>query len=465
MANLDQARAWCAVSPEAEALLAGPAAPIVLLPRRAGVVVPEALAPGQDHLGVMLPATPLHHLLLEAFGGPLVMTSGNRGGEPQVIDNEAARERLGGLAQGFVMHDRAIVNRLDDSVLALDEEGQVMPLRRARGYVPSAIPLPFADLPPTLAMGGELKASFALIRGSEAIVGPHVGDLEQAAVLGDYRAMLALYRQIFAFTPEVIAVDAHAGYLSTQLGEAMAAECGARLRVGHHHAHMAACMADNGVRDGDEPVLGLLLDGLGLGDDGALWGGEVLVGGYRHAQRVDGLAAVPLIGGSAAMREPWRNLLAQLVHAFGPDWRAHAGPVMAHLPPDADQADSRLRLAEAMIAGAPIARPVRLPGDCSRRWPPRWAFMPGARRSKGRRPWRSKCSRGHSWRAKRPIGRNPRACPGAWGPICGALFWPTARTASRRGALPPAFTSPSPMRWRTVWPNRRAGQRVALSGG
>jgi len=363
MASLDQARAWCAVSPEAEALLAGPAAPIVLLPRRADVVVPEALAPGQDHLGVMLPATPLHHLLLEAFGGPLVMTSGNRGGEPQVIDNEAARERLGGLAQGFVMHDRAIVNRLDDSVLALDEEGQVMPLRRARGYVPSAIPLPFADLPPTLAMGGELKASFALIRGSEAIVGPHVGDLEQAAVLGDYRAMLALYRQIFAFTPEVIAVDAHAGYLSTQLGEAMAAECGARLvRVGHHHAHMAACMADNGVRDGEDPVLGLLLDGLGLGDDGALWGGEVLVGGYRHAQRVDGLAAVPLIGGAAAMREPWRNLLAQLVHAFGPDWRAHAGPVMAHLPPDADQADSRLRLAEAMIAGGTNCPPCSSAG-------------------------------------------------------------------------------------------------------
>jgi hydrogenase maturation protein HypF len=454
MANLDQARAWCAVSPEAEALLAGPAAPIVLLPRRAGVVVPEALAPGQDHLGVMLPATPLHHLLLEAFGGPLVMTSGNRGGEPQVIDNDAARERLGGLAQGFVMHDRAIVNRLDDSVLALDEEGQVMPLRRARGYVPSAIPLPFADLPPTLAMGGELKASFALIRGSEAIVGPHVGDLEQAAVLGDYRGMLALYRQIFAFTPEVIAVDAHAGYLYPAWrsnGGGMWRAAGARGPSPCPHGRLHGRQWCAG---GDEPVLGLLLDGLGLGDDGALWGGEVLVGGYRHAQRVDGLAAVPLIGGSAAMREPWRNLLAQLVHAFGPDWRAHAGPVMAHLPPDADQADPRLRLAEAMIAGAPIARPVRLPGDCSRRWPPRWAFMPRARRSKGRRPWRSKPSRGHSWRAKRPIGRNPRSCPGAWGPICGALFWPTARQASRRGALLPAFTSPSPMRWRTVWPNR-----------
>jgi hypothetical protein len=302
-------------------------------------------------------------------------------------------------------------------------------------------------------MGGELKASFALIRGSEAIVGPHVGDLEQAAVLGDYRAMLALYRQIFAFTPEVIAVDAHAGYLSTQLGEAMAAEwargwCAWAITMPTWPpawptmvcGRMSRCWASCSMVSG--------------------WGTMAPCGAARFwwaaiaMQRVDGLAAVPLIGGSAAMREPWRNLLAQLVHAFGPDWRAHAGPVMAHLPPDADQADPRLRLAEAMIAGAPIARPVRLPGDCSRRWPPRWAFMPRARRSKGRRPWRSKPSRGHSWRAKRPIGRNPRSCPGAWGPICGALFWPTARQASRRGALLPAFTSPSPMRWRTVWPNR-----------
>lgn len=357
MARLEEARALCEVSAQAEALLTSPAAPIVLLPRKDGVALPEALAPGQDHLGIMLPATPLHHALADAFGGALVMTSGNRGGEPQVIDNAAARDRLTGVADAFLMHDRAIVNRLDDSVLALDEEGKAIPLRRARGYVPAAIPLPFRGLPATLAMGGELKAGFALIRDGEAIVGPHVGDLEQAAVLGDYRAMLALYQEIFSFTPKVIAVDAHSAYLSTQIGEAMAGQCGARLvRVGHHHAHMASCLADNGVEE-REPCLGLLLDGLGMGEDGALWGGEVMVGGYRRARRVDGLAAAALIGGAAAMREPWRNLLAHLHHAFGDGWRDRAGPVLAHLP-----GDERLRLAESMMASGTHCPPCSSAG-------------------------------------------------------------------------------------------------------
>lgn len=333
--------ALCEVSEAARVLLESAAAPIVLLPRRAPV--PAALAPDQDHLGVMLPATPLHHLLLEAFGGPLVMTSGNRSDEPQVIDNEEARERLGAIADAFLMHDRPILNRLDDSVLALDEAQAPMPLRRARGFAPAPITLPFADLPATLAMGGELKATFALIGGGEAIVSQHIGDLEQASALDDYRAMIELYRRLFTFTPKIVAVDAHAGYLSTQLGEALARESGARLiRVAHHHAHMAACLADNGVGEGEH--LGLLLDGLGLGEEGALWGGEILAGGYRAARRVGGLAAVPLIGGVAAMREPWRNLLAHLRHAFGRDWRAQAQPVLAHLPDPA-----RLKLAEAML--------------------------------------------------------------------------------------------------------------------
>lgn len=331
----------CEISAPARALLESAAAPIVLLPRRADV--PDALAPDQDHLGVMLPATPLHHLLMDAFGGPLVMTSGNRSDEPQVIDNVTAREALAGIADAFVMHDRTIENRLDDSVLAMDEAGAPIPIRRARGYAPAPIALPFDGLPPVLACGGELKATFALIRGGEAMVGPHIGDLEQAAALGDYRAMLDLYRRLFDFTPRIVAVDAHGGYLSTQMGERIAQETGAALvRVAHHHAHMAACMADNGMGEGE--YVGLLLDGLGLGPDGALWGGEVLRGGYRGVERVGGFAPVPLIGGAAAMKEPWRNLLAHLRAAFGADWRAAAGSLLHHLPEE-----PKLRLAESMI--------------------------------------------------------------------------------------------------------------------
>ncbi|NOW44208.1 hydrogenase maturation protein HypF [Novosphingobium sp. SG751A] len=331
----------CEVSAAARTLLESAAAPIVLLPRRAAA--PEALAPDQDHLGVMLPATPLHHLLLVEFGGPLVMTSGNRSGEPQVIDNAQAREVLSGIADAFVMHDRAIENRLDDSVLAMDEAGASIPIRRARGFAPAPIALPFDGLPPVLACGGELKATFTLIRGGEAMVGPHIGDLEQAAALGDYRAMLDLYRRLFDFTPAIVAVDAHGGYLSTQMGERIAQETGACLvRVAHHHAHMASCLADNGMGDGE--YIGLLLDGLGLGPDGALWGGEVLRGGYRGVERVGGFVPVPLVGGVAAMKEPWRNLLAHLRAAFGADWRAVTGPVMPYLPDE-----PRLRLAESMI--------------------------------------------------------------------------------------------------------------------
>lgn len=350
--------AICVVSPAAAALLASPAAPIVLLPRRADVSLPEALAPDQDHLGVMLPATPLHHLLLVAFGGPLVMTSGNRSEEPQIIDNDSALAELGGIADVFLLHDRPILNRLDDSVIALDAAQQPIPLRRARGYAPAPIALPIRDCPPTLAMGGELKATFALLRGGEAIVSQHIGDLEQAGALEDYRRMLDLYCRLYQFSPAVIAVDRHAGYLSTQLGEALALETGARLvRVAHHHAHFAACLADNGIPDSDEEHLGLLLDGLGLGDDDTLWGGEILAGNYRSARRVGGFPAVPLIGGGAAMREPWRNLLAHLAHAFGPDWRTRAAPVLQYMP-DA----GRLDLAERMLASGTNCPPCSSAG-------------------------------------------------------------------------------------------------------
>ncbi|MEA1672076.1 carbamoyltransferase HypF [Nitrospirillum sp. BR 11163] len=341
--SVDEIGRYCRLDDATCALLQSPAAPIVLLARRPdGAPLPDGLAPGQDHLGVMLPYTPLHHLLMARMDGPLVMTSGNRSDEPQVISNEDARGRLAGLADAWLMHDRAILNRLDDSVVAATRGAPVI-LRRARGYAPAPLPLPpgFDGLPPTLAMGGELKATFCLLRDGQAILSQHIGDLENAAALDDYGAMLRLYRELFDFTPAVVAVDAHPDYLSTTLGAALARECGARLvRVGHHHAHMAACLADAGigVGDGGEGAFGLILDGLGLGGDGTLWGGEILRGGYHGVTRAAHIAPAALAGGAAAMREPWRNLVAQLRLAFGDAWRTRAAPVRHHLPPDAQVA-------------------------------------------------------------------------------------------------------------------------------
>lgn len=345
--SLAEIERYCVVDEGSRALLTSPAGPIVLLAKRAdGVPLPPGLAPDQDHLGFMLPHTPLHHLLLAELDGPLVMTSGNRSDEPQVTGNDAARERLSGIADAWLLHDRDIVNRVDDSVVAVAATGPVM-IRRARGYAPAPINLhpDFRDSPPVLAMGGELKATFCLLRKGQAILSQHIGDLEDAAALGDYRAMLDLFRRLFDFTPQVVAVDAHPDYLSTKLGEDLAAACGARLhRIPHHHAHMAACLADAGLGLAADDALGLILDGLGLGADGTLWGGEVLRGGFGPARRVGHIVPVPLPGGAAAMREPWRNLLAHLRLAFGAGWRDRAGALLRALP-----AEPALGLVERMI--------------------------------------------------------------------------------------------------------------------
>ncbi|WP_338466933.1 carbamoyltransferase HypF [Novosphingobium sp. ZN18A2] len=345
VASVEQARAICDVSDEAAALMSSSAAPIVLLPRR-DKALPDALAPGQDHLGVMLAYTPLHHLLMQAVGQPLVMTSGNRSDEPQAIANAEARERLADLADAWLMHDREIVNRVDDSVVALDARGPIV-LRRARGIAPDPVMLPdgLASDVPVLAMGGELKATFCLLRGREAVLSQHIGDLEDAAALADYRRMLDLFARLYDFTPGLIAVDAHPDYLSTQLGRRMADELGVPvIAVAHHHAHMAACLAEHGVAPGRE-ALAIVCDGLGLGADGTLWGGEVLRGGYVSAERIAAVPAVALPGGAQAMKQPWRNLVAHLLHAFGPDWRAKVAPLTAHLPED-----SSVRVIEQAIA-------------------------------------------------------------------------------------------------------------------
>ena len=263
----------------------------------------------------MLPYTPLHHLLLDEVDGPLVMTSGNASDEPQVIDNADARERLAGIADAFLMHDRDIVNRLDDSVVTL-VRGEPQVLRRARGYAPEPVALPagFEAADGILAMGGELKNTFCLVSRGRAIVSQHIGDMEDARAATDARRNLALYRRLYDFEPSVVAVDQHPDYLPTRAG----LEAGVDIvSVQHHHAHIAACLIEHGVARSAGPVLGIALDGLGYGADGTLWGGEFLLADYREAERLGHFLPVALPGGERAMREPWRNAWAHLDAAFG----------------------------------------------------------------------------------------------------------------------------------------------------
>lgn len=296
------------------------AAPIVLL-RATGKTLPTAIAPGDDKLGFMLPYTPLHSLLMAALDNPIVLTSGNLSDEPQCIHNAEAQQRLAGIADFFLLHDRDIVNRLDDSVVRL-VAGKPRLLRRARGYCPEALRLPsgFERAETILAMGGELKNSFCLLKNGQAIVSQHVGDLENPTVQADYRHALQLYGELHGFRAQCIAVDLHQAYLSTQLGQQWAEEDNLRLiGVQHHHAHIAACMAEYGLTIDHPAVLGVAMDGLGLGDDGGLWGGEFLLSDYRHAERLAAFDPVALLGGNQAMRQPWRNCYAQLKRYF--DWR------------------------------------------------------------------------------------------------------------------------------------------------
>ncbi len=353
--DLDQIREFCDVTgPEAD-LLSSSIAPIVLLRNRdrAGLI---GVAPGLNCVGVMLPQSPLHHLLLAEFGGPLVMTSGNAANTPQVTDNAQARTDLAGIADAWLLHDRDIVNRLDDSIMRVDLAAPVV-FRRGRGMAPAAIRLHerFAEAPPTLAMGAELKSTFCLIKGVQAIPSQHIGDLKNAETYADYREKVTLFRDLYQFDPAVVAVDLHPDYLSTKWGERLAQDTGATLiRVQHHHAHLVGCLAEHQVDPEDAKTVGVILDGTGLGTDGTIWGGEILLGDYAGFERKAHFAPVALPGGEQAVLEPWRNLVAHLVAAFGIDWRVHLVGTGLAGPTDEKPVD----LIERMIAqrlNAPLA--------------------------------------------------------------------------------------------------------------
>jgi len=320
--SVDMIRQYCRVTDYEADLLSSPQAPIILLDKKQAISRPLAsqIAAEQSELGFMLPYTALHTLLMQEMDAPLVMTSANLSDFPQCIDNDLARQQLTGLADYFLMHDRDILHRLDDSVVWV-VNGQCRMMRRARGYAPHAIMLPqgFDNGSDLLAMGGELKNTFCLIKNGQAVLSQHMGDLENAAVLLDYENAIKLYQRLFNHRPKILAVDAHPEYISSKLGMQQAVEYGIEpITVQHHHAHIAACLADNGWPIAAGKVLGIVLDGLGFGEDGELWGGEFLLADYSSSIRLATMRPIALIGGALAMREPWRNTYAHLQAAF--DW-------------------------------------------------------------------------------------------------------------------------------------------------
>ncbi|MFO7892246.1 MAG: carbamoyltransferase HypF [Longimicrobiales bacterium] len=311
--DLDQARQLCVVPAEAEALLVQPEAPIVLLERRPEAPVSGDVAPGNPYLGVMLPYTPLHHLLMRRVDRPVVATSGNLTDEPICIGNGEARARLGGIADAFVLHDRPIQRAVDDSVVQI-VAGAPRLLRRSRGYAPLPVRLDRA-VAPILAVGGHLKNTIALSRGRDVFLSQHIGDLETPQALEAFERVIHDFLRLYEVRPTVIAHDLHPDYSSTLWAETVTGLENAtgeirRVPVQHHHAHLAACLADTG----EDRALGVVWDGTGLGPDGTVWGGEFLLGGAGGYERVAHLRPFRLPGGDAAVKEPRRMALA-LAHA------------------------------------------------------------------------------------------------------------------------------------------------------
>jgi len=312
-AGLEAARSLVVLTAEDERLIASSRRPIVVARERPGSGIALSVAPRGVDLGVMLPYSPLHHLLAGDAGVPLVLTSGNVSDEPIAYEDGDARERLGPIADLLLVHDRPIHVRTDDSVvrsLAADVRSEPVLLRRSRGFVPEALALPI-EAAPTLACGAELKSTFCLARGNRAWVSHHVGDLKNFETLSAFRAGVAHFERLFAIAPRIVAHDLHPDYLSTRYG--LERDGVETVAVQHHHAHLAAVLAEHGE---DGPAVGAIFDGAGYGPDGTVWGGELLVGGLDRCERRGMLLPVRLPGGDAAAREPWRMACSWLTAAL-----------------------------------------------------------------------------------------------------------------------------------------------------
>ena len=331
----------CELDAAARAVLESPQRPIVLLAKRASSQIAEEVAPFNRYLGVFLPYTPLHYLLLaEGRFKALVMTSGNLSEEPIAIDNQEAVSRLSRLADYFLVHNRDILLRCDDSVVRV-AGGAMRHLRRSRGFVP--VPVFLKDEQPSvLAVGGQLKNTICLTRGKHAFLSQHIGDLENVESYGFFNEAIEHLQRILEIQPEIIACDLHPGYFSTQ----WALQQSGKKRVGvqHHHAHIASCMAENHL---DGKVIGFALDGTGYGTDGHIWGGEVLIAGYKDFQRAAHFEYVAIPGGEAAIREPWRMAVSYLAHYFGRDFLKLPVPFVRQL--DVNKTQLLLRMMEQRI--------------------------------------------------------------------------------------------------------------------
>ncbi len=368
------ARRFADISTAEEALLCAPARPIVVLGRRPEGESLGEVAPGNPCVGIMLPYTPLHHLLLEALDPlPLVMTSGNRSDEPIAYDDRDAERRLAGIADLFLSHDRPIETRCDDSVTRVVANIE-LPVRRSRGYAPEPLRLPVACRRPTLALGGQLKVTFALGRERHAVLSHHIGDLDDYEAYRAYVAAIAHYERLFATRPEILVHDLHPDYASTRYARERAQAGSAPdllISVQHHHAHVASCMAEHGLV---ERVIGVALDGTGYGSDGAVWGGEFLMADYREFRRAAHLRYVAMPGGERAIREPWRMAAAHLADA-GLD----TSLLQDHVSPpalatarrqierrfNAPLTSSMGRLFDAVAAVAGVRRAVRYEGQAA----------------------------------------------------------------------------------------------------
>ncbi len=315
VADIEEAKKHCYVSPEEEKLLTSPQSPVVLMRWKEGSSVSPEVAPNLAYLGVMLPYTPLHHILLRDTQLPLVMTSGNLSEEPIARDNDEALRRLSGIADYFLIHNRDIYSRYDDSV-AIVERGVSQLVRRARSYAPYPITLPFKTKQ-VLGCGAEMKNTFCLTRDNYAFLSQHIGDMENMETLEHFDNTISLYKRLFRIEPEIIAYDLHPDYLATKYAQELGNSNGIKLiPVQHHHAHIVSCMADNEL---NSPVIGVVFDGTGMGMDGHIWGGEFLVADYLSCKRLGHLEYLPLPGGDAATKRPYRIAIAYILSLLGED--------------------------------------------------------------------------------------------------------------------------------------------------
>ena len=310
--DIAEAKRHCYVSPQEEKLLTSPQSPIVLMRWKEDSSVSQEVAPNLEYLGIMLPYTPLHHVLLRDTGLPLVMTSGNLSEEPIAKDNDEALRRLSQIADYFLIHNRDIYSRYDDSVAIVEKDTSQL-MRRARSYAPYPLHLTF-EARQVLACGAEEKNTFCLTKDNYAFLSQHIGDMENMETLEHFDSTISLYQRLFRIEPEIIAHDLHPDYLATKYAQELG-EFGIKLvPVQHHHAHIASCMADNGL---DAPVIGVAFDGTGMGADGNIWGGEFLIADCRNFSRVGHLEYLPLPGGDAAIKRPCRTAISYILTLLG----------------------------------------------------------------------------------------------------------------------------------------------------